>query len=365
MLLALLSTLVMTAPRGAQHALTPLRTTAVAAPAATPGPFTFVLAGDNRSSGRGIPMPPTATEIFRESQILGPAFILWTGDTIYGCDESIPEARAEYATFLESARLAHVPVYNAPGNHEIFDRKELETLYTQEMGPLYGSFDYGASHFIALDTEEVGAKPGIGSAQLAWLEQDLQAHSGSQTIFAFTHHPLFPKDPTSGFADEANRDAVHALFVKYGVKNVFSGHEHLFFKSEHDGVTYWVTGGAGAPSEAGADDGGYQHYLLFTVDAASVSAILLEPWRLFSNKYASPGLSGVQVSNYNRADLPVTVDVPVHGAIAETTVKATWEYKGKVHSLPVTLLAPRTKGVVTVRLAVPGSRTATIAIPAH
>ena len=65
------------------------------ATASDPNHFTFVVAGDNRSTGRDIPAPPTARQIFLELRTLAPAFSLWTGDTIYGSDDTVGEAEAE------------------------------------------------------------------------------------------------------------------------------------------------------------------------------------------------------------------------------------------------------------------------------
>src|SRR5579862_6989861 len=82
-----------------------------------PDHFTFVVSGDNRSAGRNIPPPPTAEQILKEIRALNPALVLWTGDTIYGSDDSVGEAESEYDQFLGIAAAAGCPVYNAPGNH--------------------------------------------------------------------------------------------------------------------------------------------------------------------------------------------------------------------------------------------------------
>src|SRR5580700_1127262 len=84
------------------------------------------------------------------------------------------------------------------------------------------------------------------------------------------------------------------------------------FKSVHDGITYWVTGGAGAPSDAAPEAGGFQHYLLFTIDGPNVSAVVLQPWRLFAqvSPVAADGSCSVQAANYNYNDLPVCAELP-------------------------------------------------------
>ena len=98
----------------------------------------YVCRGGRQSLRRrgAFPMPPTAGQIFAEMRLLQPAFALWTGDTIYGSDDSLGEAEAEYDTFLGLAAPAETPVYNAPGNHEIYDRPELAALYEKKMGRL-------------------------------------------------------------------------------------------------------------------------------------------------------------------------------------------------------------------------------------
>src|SRR3984957_745016 len=83
--------------------LPPLPTpyTQVAAPA-DPDHFSFVVTGDNRSTGHGYPMPPCFEEICQEIGFVHPPFVLWTGDDISGYGDSVAEANAEYDTFLGS-----------------------------------------------------------------------------------------------------------------------------------------------------------------------------------------------------------------------------------------------------------------------
>ncbi len=47
---------------------------------ADPDHFTFVVGGDNRSTGHGYPMPPVWATICREIGYLHPSFVLTTGD---------------------------------------------------------------------------------------------------------------------------------------------------------------------------------------------------------------------------------------------------------------------------------------------
>ncbi len=326
----------------------------VMASPADPGRFTFVVGGDNRSVARDLPPPPTAARIFAETRLLRPAFALWTGDSIYGSDDTPGEAAREYAAFLRLAAAGATPVFNAPGNHEIFRRPELERVYESCMGRLYGSFDYGRSHFIALDTEEADRAPGVGPAQLEWLRKDLEANRGAEHIFVFSHHPLFPTPdhPRAGFASVANRDEVHRLFVRYHVTAVFSGHEHLYYASVHDGVRYIVTGGGGAPSDGAPQDGGFQHYLLVSVDGNAVKIQVLQPWRLFEKvgPVQPDGSCTAMVMNYGHDPLSVLVAFPTDQLGAGAVATASWTYKGGTHPVPAEIVAPLHSGETFVRV---------------
>jgi hypothetical protein len=45
----------------------------------------------------------------------------------------------------------------------------------------------------------------------------------------------------------ALRPLLDSLFQKHGVKLVFQGHDHLYYRTVRSGITYVVTGGGGAP----------------------------------------------------------------------------------------------------------------------
>ena len=70
----------------------------------------------------------------------------------------------------------------------------------------------------------------------------------------------------------ADRDRLHALFVKYKdrIKGVYSGHEHVYSFQEKDGVPYYITGGAGAHLYAKPEAGGFHHCLIVRVTATDV-----------------------------------------------------------------------------------------------
>jgi hypothetical protein len=278
------------------------------------GQFTFVIAGDNRPAHKNCPQPPTPGKIFSAIQQMNPpaAFVLWTGDTISGKESDKPKRiREEYKEFLGIAKTGGVPVFNAPGNHELDDEsnvpsKAMKKLYQQSMAGTYGAFTYGNSRFIALDSENQppgqkkssapatkGAKPEapgyITQKQLTLLQQDLDAHKDLAHVFIFMHHPVKPAVPKDGLVAESVL-ALEKLFKKYSnVSYVLSGHEHMYYNAQGapDQVVpppnridpsqppyYLVSGGAGAPLKK--LPGGFYNYLVFKVDGNNITPTLIK-----------------------------------------------------------------------------------------
>ena len=139
-------------------ALSPLPKTGTLSKPADDKKFTFVLAGDNRPAKKSCPQPPTPGKIFADVKAMNPAaaFVLWTGDTISGKEPDEKKIHGEYKEFLDIAATAGVPVFNAPGNHEMDDQNNapsdaMKKLYEKYMAGTYGAFTYGNSRLIALD----------------------------------------------------------------------------------------------------------------------------------------------------------------------------------------------------------------------
>ncbi len=275
-----------------------------------PNNFIFVVAGDNRPATRGPAQPKALSTVIDCVKNLRPDFVLWTGDTIYGKNATDPdEIRAEYAEFLKIAALGTVPVFNAPGNHELDDKDnnpspQMLQLYTENMSGAWGAFSYGNSHFIALNSENnppkgnpaaaaLAAKkeaPGyITPDQLQALDADLANNKNMAHIFIFMHHPVKPAKKEDGLVKESV-EALKAVFKKYKnvstVSYVLSGHEHMYYNPQHPKnitkapgrtdpswpPTYLVSGGAGAPLKK--LPGGFYHYLVFTVSGGNIIVAL-------------------------------------------------------------------------------------------
>jgi hypothetical protein len=269
----------------------------------------FVVGGDNRPTEKGAPLPPVFAAILQEIGWIHPGLVLWSGDAVYGYCDSAAELEDEYQRFMAIAERPGVPLYNAPGNHEIHDDvsrcsdEEKQHVcaaqpcavdaYRRRFGDLYGSFNVGDIHFVGLDAEQIGTPhPEIDPDQMKWLRDDLEAHKSDRAIFVFSHSEFYSSpliDFGSGPSHPAigNRVELHELFRRYPVKAVFSGHEHLYWREpaeNHDFVNYIVSGGAGAPLYAPPDRGGFAHYLLVRVSGKGrdlrVSYNVIEPGHL-------------------------------------------------------------------------------------
>lgn len=111
-----------------------------------------------------------------------------------------------------------MPWFNLKGNHDMNydapDRTHSGETYKATFGPLYHSFDYGATHFVVLDNVAYEGKTGelaengkpdirtldgkrrgayhaeLGARQLQWLENDLKLVPNSQLVVVMMHIPL-------------------------------------------------------------------------------------------------------------------------------------------------------------------------------
>jgi hypothetical protein len=277
--------------------------------------FWFVAAGDNRPGPSPSPQPDTLVKIFKRGQKSNPTFFIWGGDIIYGHEYHRTKLENQYREFFGLARAAKVPVFNAPGNHEMdtMPKTGIETpdpklhaIYLEMMkfpkgAPAYGAFNFGNSRFIALDTEEAGAPPAptptatpgkkfkldlgyVSQQQIDLLTQDLDANKAKAHIFVFMHHPIMPAKSSSAL-NPPIAQTLQALFAQYpNVSYVIAAHEHLYYNAtgttltpadrqdpSPNGPSYLVSGGAGAgldscPNGAGPNCVAFHHYLVFEVD---------------------------------------------------------------------------------------------------
>jgi len=219
-------------------------------------PFRFAVYGDSRSN------PGMHQKIAQGVLAQNPDFILHVGDIVP--DGSKPNKWKGHFFNPLSEVISHIPIFPSFGNHEkgsefYFRYFSLpqgswvgKSGFSERKGrhnESWYSFDYGNSHFVALDSNSEYKR---GSKQYRWLRRDLRK-SKAKWKFVFFHHP--PYNSGSHKSLLPLRDALTPLFRRYGVDMVFSGHAHTYertypikacVKPKSHPIVYVVTGGGGA-----------------------------------------------------------------------------------------------------------------------
>jgi tartrate-resistant acid phosphatase type 5 len=276
------------------------------------GPFTFIVLGDYGTGIRRSTPKRRQREVALAMEQTFAAtdvrLIITAGDNIYAGNRilGIPvgaqgdEDDDWFFTFFQPYRymLNRIPVYPCIGNHdsgETEDRDDrdqlVDNMYLKErlahdessgrasVDPgLFYRFRYGRDvEFICLDTSKESfwrrGRLFEYPKHWEWIEQTFAEPGGVRWRIPFCHHPPFCAGPQHSNTDHMEK--LLPLFARGGVRAVFSGHEHNFQHSHHDGVDYFVTG-AGSKVRKGTPDGFERahtvswsdnaHFLLVTID---------------------------------------------------------------------------------------------------
>ena len=159
-------------------------------------------------------------------------FAIMLGDNLYGRERSSDyqdKFERPYKQLLDGG----VKFYAALGNHDDPTQRFYKPFNMN--GERYYSFrpKQGVRLF-ALDSNLMDQQ------QLEWLEKELAA-SGSDWKICFFHHP--PYSSGQHGSNVILREQIEPLFVRYGVRVVFTGHEHFYERIKpQKGITYFVAG---------------------------------------------------------------------------------------------------------------------------
>lgn len=292
--------------------------------------FDFIVTGDSRPTLPNAGFPRVTHRLFEEIRLLQPAFVLFTGDFMWGYNASRQEMLNDIDRFRALADTTGVPLFNMPGNHEMLSDPRAVDLLEQKGHDLYGSFDVGPYHFIGLNTDEFCLEGRVAGEQLDWLRRDLEQNRDATAIFVFMHRPMH-----SWFQGDFNPDdqqMLHELFAEFPVHAVFAAHDHFFHFEEHDGVRYMTVAGAGSPMYAQPTKGGYAHYVIVSLlGDGAVDYNVVEPGRLdvqyvAGNDGIEP-LSIARVANTTDRDLTLRkldFQVPRLATPADYDIRVDW-----------------------------------------
>ena len=207
-------------------------------------PFSFIVVGDSRD---GIESHRRVVE--RMSQEV-PDFVLGTGDMV---DDGSRQDQWQLFFDVENPLLRNNVYYPAVGNHDRQGRGRSADTYRAyfslpENGneaERYYAFTYATTRIVVLDSNIYSFAL---TDQTTWLERELNAARQDPAIhhiFVVMHHPPFSVSLHGGARDL--RERWTPLFEQYQVSAVFSGHDHVYTRAEHEGVRYFISGGGGAP----------------------------------------------------------------------------------------------------------------------
>jgi hypothetical protein len=270
------------------HSKAPLRAEPVELQLQLSTPFHFVAYGDARfhdPKDTGAANPAVRQALVQAVAQTNPAFISFGGDLVYngsdGNDWKVWDS--ETAVWREN----NIPVYPAIGNHELHgDEKIALANYFQHFPYLKISRYYSVRAANTLMLVLDSSLDETTGPQGQWLAQKLDQLPGDvDFVFIVLHHPLYTSSSNmqmmSGGGHAARSEEKElAKMLEARQQNmrarivVFSGHVHNYERHEHGGITYFVTGGAGAhpyiverkPDDLFQGKGVNYHYLLVEVD---------------------------------------------------------------------------------------------------
>jgi hypothetical protein len=262
------------------------------------GAFTFAFLSDSRSGHGGPDERYGGTNRTALHQLLTqalrhePRFVLFVGDLVDGYVTEPEVFRYELTMWQRAVQpfAAHVPFYEAMGNHEallhawepgwVVGRSgdtSAEAVFAEQLvtpdnapeapagaPPYLGntySFDWGPVHVAVINSNyfvrshahradhpagSTGQREGwVDDTTLAWLERDLSAarSRGQRHLLVATHEPGFPNGGHVGdgmywdgkFPEVLERrDALFRLMARHGVAAVIHGDEHNYSRTRVD-----------------------------------------------------------------------------------------------------------------------------------
>ena len=252
-----------------------------------PASFHFVAFGDTRFHDPAD--TEAANDAVRRALVAAidqehPAFVSIGGDIVYAGEN--PKDWQVWDSETAVWRQHKIPLYPALGNHDLKGNEQTALAnYFARFPSLNESRFYsvrmGHTLLLVLDS----ALDEISGPQGEWLRSQLD-HFSVETDFVFFvfHHPCYTSssDEKTFGGGHSSRSSERALAQLLEDRQklsrarfvVFNSHVHNYERHEHNGVTYFVTGGGGAhayPITRKADDlyrdaGINYHYLLAEVD---------------------------------------------------------------------------------------------------
>ncbi len=192
----------------------------------------------------------------------------------------------QFYTFVNSSFSYPIAFYPMMGDHEAIGLKATE-IFEEELkvksdNPSIDQISYSVSigdAFFAViptnyyDTEKKEIiEHTITPDTLTWLKTVLnEAKAHHKYLFVMGHEPAFStlsifNKPFGLESHPEQRDAFWNILKEHGVLAYFSSHEHVYDRSNRDGVWQIISGGGGSPlNQGGENNHAFFHCLLLTI----------------------------------------------------------------------------------------------------
>ena len=199
--------------------------------------FTFFVFGDTQGGTR------TFERLLDMAKKDDADFAVFLGDFVRHADA----AHHQFFAHEMGEQGLTFPVFLVPGEHDVggnakwpFGIADFERAY----GPTQFHFEIGRCLFVFLNNASPFDQRGD---YLRYLERVLADRAGEvDHAFVFAHKPPMGLSPHVISRELAGSDQYLELAKRFGVRYIFSGDHHGYWKGERDGTTIIVSGGGGA-----------------------------------------------------------------------------------------------------------------------
>ncbi|NVO09819.1 MAG: metallophosphoesterase [Bacteroidales bacterium] len=206
--------------------------------------FTFAVYGDPRPGDEGSSYYHKA--IIDQAIMYEPQFCLVLGDMV---DDGSNPLLWENFFRIESPIISKSAIYPVLGDNDVEKGKGIYAQYFPMFDKGYYNFSWNGIQFFALNTWDTkGKQPSseldLNSNQIKWFIAEMQKEEIKKAPYriVFMHDPAYI---SRGRASEMLLDQWVPLFQQYNVDVVFASW-HLYERLQYKGVTYVISGGAGA-----------------------------------------------------------------------------------------------------------------------
>lgn len=186
-------------------------------------------------------------------------FLVSAGDLTENGDSS------QFRDFLGNISVLDVPVYSAPGNHDLFSGT---SAWHEHMGLFNSSFVFKGVRFTFADSSQGTIEPRVYD----WLEARLSEGADADHVF-ITHIP--PQDPFGlrggAFANSLEAAKLLALLGRGRVDVTLYGHIHSYYAFTNAGIPAYISGGGGGIQ--GIIEPYGRHFLLIDASSAGIVSV--------------------------------------------------------------------------------------------